>query len=121
MLIIEEQEVQLSQKEEVLLAAYRRLPPAVATKVRPALVIASETYLVERPDVVVGILTTKIPSRLASSDHTLLDWQSAGLRAPSCFRAYVLTLHRSQTTVIGCLSSRDWGEVQKRVSVAISH
>ncbi len=31
---------------------------AVETKVRPAVVIASSTYLVERPDVLVGILTT---------------------------------------------------------------
>ena len=31
------------------------------TKVRPAVVIASATYLAERPDAVVGILTTKLP------------------------------------------------------------
>jgi len=38
------------------------LPGAVETKVRPAVIIASEKYLAERPDVIVGILTTKIPS-----------------------------------------------------------
>jgi hypothetical protein len=42
------------------------LPGAVETKVRPGVVIASETYLVERPDVLVAILTTRIPLRLAS-------------------------------------------------------
>jgi hypothetical protein len=35
------------------------LAGALETKVRPAVVIASSTYLVERPDVLVGILTTK--------------------------------------------------------------
>jgi hypothetical protein len=37
------------------------LPGAAETKVRPAVAIASEAYLVERPDVLVGILTTKPP------------------------------------------------------------
>jgi mRNA interferase MazF len=91
------------------------LPGAVETKVRPAVVIASEIYLTERPDVIVGILTTKIPSPLASTDYLLLDWQAAGLRAQSCFRTYVLTLHRSNVTVIGHLSSDDWTQVKDRV------
>ena len=37
------------------------LAGALETKVRPAVVISSSTYLVERPDVLVGILTTKAP------------------------------------------------------------
>lgn len=44
------------------------------------------------------------------------DWQSAGLRAASCFRAYVLTAHRSELAVIGHLSGRDWESVKARVS-----
>jgi hypothetical protein len=39
------------------------LPGAAETKVRPAVVISSDTYLVERPDVLVGILTTKLPRK----------------------------------------------------------
>ena len=66
------------------------LPGAVQTKVRPAVVIASDTYLVERPDVIVGVLTSKIPSAPASTDYILADWHEAGLRAQSCFRAYML-------------------------------
>jgi mRNA-degrading endonuclease toxin of MazEF toxin-antitoxin module len=37
------------------------LAGAVETKVRPAVIIASDSYLRERPDVLVGVLTTKIP------------------------------------------------------------
>jgi mRNA-degrading endonuclease toxin of MazEF toxin-antitoxin module len=46
---------------------------AQETKVRPAVVIASATYLAERPDAVVGILTTKFPggrARLITSSTT---------------------------------------------------
>ena len=90
------------------------LPGAVETKVRPAVVIASETYLAERPDVIVGILTTKIPSPFASTDYLLRDWQAAGLRAQPSFRAYILTLHRSNVTAVGRLSSEDWNQVKER-------
>jgi mRNA-degrading endonuclease toxin of MazEF toxin-antitoxin module len=96
------------------------LPGAVQTKVRPAVVVASDTYLRERPDVIVGILTTKIPSSLSSTDYVLRGWKAAGLRAESCFRAYVLTLHRSNVSVIGRLSDADWLEVKSRVRAAFA-
>lgn len=61
------------------------LPGAAETKVRPAVVIASETYLRERPDVLVGVLTTKRPERLASSDYVLrIGGQRAFARNPAC-------------------------------------
>jgi hypothetical protein len=69
---------------------------------------------------VVGILTTKLPKTTGTTDHILQDWQSAGLRAESCFRAYVLTAHRSELTVIGHLSGRDWESVEARVRAALA-
>ena len=42
------------------------LEGTVETKVRPAVVIASSAYLRERPDVLVGILTTRPPAPPAS-------------------------------------------------------
>jgi mRNA interferase MazF len=96
------------------------LAGAVETKVRPAVVIASSTYLVERPDVLVGILTTRPPKTATSADCALLDWQLAGLRAESYFRAYVLTAHRSELTVIGHLSDRDWNQVKACVRAAFA-
>ena len=96
------------------------LTGAVETKVRPAVVISSGTYLVEHPDVLVGILTTKVPKPMTSTDCFLHDWQAAGLRAESYFRAYVLTMHRSELTIIGHLSDRDWDQVRVRVRTAFA-
>ena len=96
------------------------LAGALETKVRPAVVIASREYLVEHPDVLVGILTTKTPKRITSSDCVLQDWQSAGLRAESWFRVYVLAMHRSELTVIGHVSERDWSRVKECVRAAIA-
>lgn len=96
------------------------LEGAIQTKVRPAVVIASTTYLAERPDVLVGILTTRPPKPAASSDYTLQDWRAAGLRAESHFRVYVLTVHRSELTTIGNLSDRDWTSVKACVGSAFA-
>ncbi|HLK69358.1 MAG TPA: type II toxin-antitoxin system PemK/MazF family toxin [Bryobacteraceae bacterium] len=90
------------------------------TKVRPAVVVASATYLIERPDVLVGILTTKLPDPPGTTDHILLDWRSAGLRAESCFRTYVLTAHRSELSVIGHLTARDWDAVRACLRTAFA-
>ena len=96
------------------------LERAIQTKVRPAVVIASTTYLAERPDVLVGILTTRPPKPAASSDYTLQDWRAAGLRAESHFRVYVLTVHRSELTTIGNLSDRDWTSLKACVGSAFA-
>jgi len=83
-------------------------------------VIAGSAYLVERPDVLVGILTTKPPKTTTSTDCVLMDWQLAGLRARSYFRAYGLTTHRSELTVIGRLTDRDWNQVKACVRAAFA-
>ena len=95
------------------------LPGAVETKVRPGVVIASETYLVERPDVLVAILTTRIPLRVGATDYILRDWRAAGLRAESCLRMYVITMYRTELSVIGHLSERDWIGVKACVERAV--
>lgn len=96
------------------------LAGALETRVRPAVVISSSTYLVEHPDVLVGILTTKLPKTITSTGCVLMDWQLAGLRAESYFRASVLTTHRSELTVIGQLSVRDWTRVKACVRAAFA-
>ena len=72
------------------------LEGAVETKVRPAVVIASAT------------------------DYALQDWHMAGLRAESHFRVYVLTIHRSELTIIGHLSDRDWNSVKTCIGYAFA-
>ncbi len=46
------------------------LEGAVQTKGSPAVVIGSATYLTERPDILVGILTTRPPRPASSSDYS---------------------------------------------------
>lgn len=65
------------------------LAGAVESKVRPGIVIASETYLRERPDVLVGILTTKIPIHAGFTDCVLEDCGPQGsVQNPAFVRSY---------------------------------
>ena len=83
-------------------------PGATGTKRRPAVVVSSELYHSERPDLILGILTTNLASATASTDYVLQDWSAAGLHAPSAFRSYFGMATPSDVHVIGHLSDRDW-------------
>jgi mRNA interferase MazF len=85
---------------------------ARVTKFRPAVVVSSEIYHQQRPDTIVGVLTTRRSHPEADTDYLLLDWEQAGLRAPSWFRLYLITIEQPLATVTGRLSARDWVAVQ---------
>lgn len=54
------------------------------------------------------------------TDYVLQDWTAAGLRYPSAYRSYLLTLDDGSLPSIGRLSERDWQEVQARLRLALA-
>lgn len=90
-------------------------PGVAETKARPAVVLSTAEYHRHRPDVILGMITTQRPRNYAPSDHMLMDWQEAGLHAPSWFRLFVVTLPQSRVRVTGRLSDADWVSVQRCV------
>jgi mRNA interferase MazF len=91
----------------------------VSSKRRPAVVISSQTYHRERPDVILALVTTNIASATSATDYILQDWSSANLNRPSAVRNFLFTLPKSKVTEIGELAERDWAEVQKRLRISI--
>jgi mRNA interferase MazF len=85
---------------------------ATGAKRRPAVVVSSDQYHADRPDVILGVLTTRLSSATAATDHILLDWAASGLHSPSAFRSYFGMAIRSSVHVIGHLSDRDWQAVK---------
>jgi mRNA interferase MazF len=75
------------------------LAGARLTKFRPAVVLSNDLYHQQRPDTIAGVLTTQTPRPEAETDYLLLDWEQAGLRAPSWFRLYVITIEQQRTTL----------------------
>lgn len=66
-------------------------PGVTGIKRRPAVVLSSKTYHANRPDVIVGLITTRT-TELSVTDYVLQDWQLAGLRIASVFRSFIVTL-----------------------------
>jgi mRNA interferase MazF len=94
---------------DVVIGAF---PGAHLTKVRPSVVLSTEDYHRNRPDVIVGAITTQPPQIFAPTDCVLLDWKIAGLHTPSYFRLFLVTIPRHEIRVIGRLSAADWQLVQ---------
>lgn len=90
-------------------------------KRRPAVVVSTDTYHLVRPDMILGVIATRIDSADTATDYVLQDWQEAGLKRISAFRSYFGTYERSNVSkVIGQLSNLDWNEIQKRLRIAIA-
>ena len=95
-------------------------PGVVQTKRRPAVVLSSATYHSTRPDIIVGLITSQTSKSISPTDYFLQDWQTAGLRVPSAFRAFIVTLPRSAiVSTMGTLAPKDWNEVVTRVKLAM--
>jgi mRNA interferase MazF len=95
-------------------------PGVVQTKRRPAVILSCASYHATRPDLIVGLITSQIGKATAPTDHLLRDWQSAGLRVPSAFRAFLVTLAQSSiVSTMGTLLPHDWAEVTARIKLAL--
>jgi mRNA interferase MazF len=67
-------------------------PGVMGMKRRPAVVVSSDAYHSARPDVIVGLITSQVAG---STDRALADWSAAGLRLPSLFRSFLVTVPRT--------------------------
>ncbi|HEV7796880.1 MAG TPA: type II toxin-antitoxin system PemK/MazF family toxin [Pyrinomonadaceae bacterium] len=89
-------------------------PGVTGTKRRPAVVVSSAAYPEERPDVVVGLITSQTTDAVAATDYLLQDWAAANLRKASAFRSFFVTIPRLAITAhIGQLSAFDWKAVRE--------
>lgn len=89
-------------------------------KRRPAVVLSSYIYHTQRPDVLLGLITTRF-SNLGTTDYILQDWAAAGLRSASVFRSFIITAFPSANLIlIGRLSDRDWNGVRACVKLALA-
>jgi mRNA-degrading endonuclease toxin of MazEF toxin-antitoxin module len=90
------------------------------TKRRPVVIVSSALYHEHRPDVILGVLTSRVDAATGPTDYVLKDWAEAGLTRPSAFRAYLNTYPSTAARVVGHLTGRDWQEIQARLSLALA-
>jgi len=103
------------KKGEVLPVTYP-YTDLTTTKARPAVVVSSEQYHLEQPDVILAALTTNVAAATGALDYQLEDWAAAGLRFPTAFKPVTATLEPALIVHrLGHLSARDLNEVQSRL------
>jgi mRNA interferase MazF len=108
----------LAEAGEIVIVDF---PGAIGIKRRPAVIVSSALYHRQRPDVILGVVTSQIGSATATTDCLLQDWAVAGLRRPSAFRAFLATVPRSTITArVGRLEKSDWQAVRERIRVALA-
>jgi len=89
-------------------------------KWRPCVVVSTDLYHANGPDVIVAELTSQVAKARTPTDYVLQDWAAAGLHQPSAFRVYFTMELQTKVAVIGHLSGRDWQEVQARLRLALA-
>lgn len=94
-------------------------PGATGMKRRPAIVVSTSLYHVERPDVILAAVTSQVANAKSKTDYVLQDWSSAGLKQPSAVRIFLGTRPAADVTEIGELSERYWSEVRKRLQISL--
>ncbi len=88
------------------------IPGVVHSKKRPAVVVSSNFYHSDRPDLILAIVSSKIEKATSEIDHILDDWKDAGLVRPSFVRIFIYSVVATSVIKIGDLSTRDWESVQ---------
>ncbi len=93
---------------------------ATGIKRRPAVVVSSDEYHQNRPDVIVGAVTGQVQATTSPTDYVIKDWASAGLRKASAFRAYLGMARADSVKPIGRLTRDDWHGVLACMNRAIA-
>jgi len=79
-----------------------------ATKRRPAVVVSSEAYNRERPDVILMAITSQVRPAPTVGEVAVVQWRAAGLLKPSVIKPLVTTIEASLVIrQLGTLSSDD--------------
>ncbi len=96
-------------------------PGVTGIKRGPAVIVSSDAYHSARPDVILGLITSQVAGSIGSTDHALADWSAAGLRLPSLFRSFLVTVPRTAVYhVAGHLSDQDWLAVRAKLGTALA-
>lgn len=79
-----------------------------ASKQRPAVVVSSRAYAVERPDLVLMAVTSQLRPTPALGETWLRRWQAAGLIKPSAVKPVLATLEQGLVIrTLGRLADED--------------
>jgi mRNA interferase MazF len=84
------------------------------TKRRPAVVVSSDAYHRERPDLIILAVTSQARAHAALGEVAVAKWKEAGLLRPSVLKPVVATLERALVMrKLGRLEEEDRAALRK--------
>jgi mRNA interferase MazF len=97
-----------------------KFPGVVQTKMRPPVALLSSTFHADHQDIILGLITSQTSKATSRTDYLIQSWQAAGLRVPSAFRSFVVSLPASAVvSTVVALATLDWEQVVARFNLAI--
>ena len=91
-----------------------------ATKKRPAVVISSQAYNTERPDLIIMAVTSQIKPTAIIGEVIMQGWQVAGLLKPSAIKPVITTIEKSLVIrTMGKLKDNDRIALQESLKIIL--
>ena len=88
-----------------------------AAKRRPAVVISSEAYHQQRPDLIIMAITSQVKPAQTVGEMIVQNWQSAGLLKPSAIKPVITTIERGLViNKLGQLMENDSAVLKRNIS-----
>jgi mRNA interferase MazF len=90
------------------------------TKKRPAVVVSSEAYQRERPDLILMAITSQIHPAPTVGEVAVVHWQAAGLLKPSVIKPLLTTIEASLVIrQLGKLHADDQDSLRKVLAAVL--
>jgi mRNA interferase MazF len=91
-----------------------------ATKKRPAVVVSSEAYHRERPDLILMAITSQSRPTPTVGEVAVLHWQEAGLLKPSVIKPLLTTIETNLVLrQLGSLHAEDQDSLRKVIAAIL--
>ena len=92
-----------------------------ATKTRPAVVVSSDLYLANYPDLVVCYISSRLAIATKALDYVIREWKEAGLLKPSFLRPKLATIVPDLVVLhVGALAAVDRGGLDRILRQALA-
>lgn len=90
------------------------------TKKRPAVIVSSDPYNRQRPDIIIVAVTSQMQSADYFGDMTISQWQQAGLLKPSVIKPIFTTVEKGLVLKkLGSMSDNDRKELKRAIQTII--
>ena len=89
-------------------------------KKRPAVIISTRLYNIERPDLIIMAITSRLKATPTLGETTVQDWRQAGLLKPSVIKPVITTIEKSLVIkIMGQLTQQDRFRLSKSLDTIL--